>query len=72
MNGTTAVTVTAVGSNPGPSWEVKGSGDFNGDGKSDIVWWHAGDLADERHQRAVHQRGRLVQPGIGLGIDRLT
>ena len=38
MNGNTAVTVTAVGSNPGPSWEIKGSGDFNGDGKSDIVW----------------------------------
>jgi len=38
MDGTTTVTVGAVGSNPGPSWEVKGSGDFNGDGKSDIVW----------------------------------
>jgi hypothetical protein len=24
--------------NPGPSWQVKGTGDFNGDGKSDIVW----------------------------------
>ena len=29
----------AAGSfNPGPSWEVKGSGDFNGDGKDDILW----------------------------------
>ena len=166
----------AGSSNPGPSWQVKGSGDFNGDGKADILWqnsdgtaaiwlmngtnvltvrrrrlqsgaelarsrrsgdfngdgkadilwqnndgtpaiWlmdgidrligrcrrlvqsgaeladqgqrrlqrrrqvrhpvaerrrHAGDLADGRHQRAVHQRGRLVQPWIGLGIDRLT
>jgi hypothetical protein len=24
--------------NPGPSWQIKGSGDFNGDGKSDILW----------------------------------
>ena len=33
------MTVSAVGSfNPGPSWQVKGTGDFNGDGKSDILW----------------------------------
>ena len=24
--------------NPGPSWQIKGTGDFNGDGKSDILW----------------------------------
>ena len=23
---------------PGPTWHVKGTGDFNGDGKSDILW----------------------------------
>ena len=24
--------------NPGPTWQIKGTGDFNGDGKSDILW----------------------------------
>ena len=56
MDGTNATFVGAVGPfNPGPSWQIKGTGDFNGDGKSDILWQgerrHAGDLADGRHQR---------------------
>jgi VCBS repeat protein len=39
MNGINAVSVGAVGPfNPGPSWQVKGSADFNGDGKSDLLW----------------------------------
>ena len=39
MDGTNAVSVGAAGSfNPGPSWQIKGTGDFNGDGKSDILW----------------------------------
>ena len=24
--------------NPGPSWHVQGTGDYNGDNKSDILW----------------------------------
>jgi len=44
MNGFTATSVGPAGpnapwpSNPGPSWHVKGDGDFNDDGKSDILW----------------------------------
>ena len=120
MNGTNATFGGAAGSfNPGPSWHIKGTGDFNGDGKSDILWqsddgtpaiWlmngtnaassvpsarqsgaeladqghrrlqrrrqvrhpvaehrrHAGDLADERHQRRVGRCRRLVQSGAEL------
>jgi hypothetical protein len=39
MDGTDATTVSAAGSfNPGPTWHVKASADFDGDGKSDILW----------------------------------
>ena len=43
MNGMNAVTVGAVGPfNPGPSWHVEGAGDYNDDGRSDILWQHDG------------------------------
>jgi hypothetical protein len=31
----------AVSSNPGPSWKAIGTGDFNGDGFSDILFQNA-------------------------------
>jgi hypothetical protein len=38
MNGTTPFREQLVGGNPGPSWHSVGTGDYNGDGKSDILW----------------------------------
>lgn len=37
QNGLTFTAADSVGANPGPSWVVKGSGDFNGDANCDIV-----------------------------------
>jgi hypothetical protein len=35
----TATSFGAVGPfNPGPNWHVEGTGDYNGDNKSDILW----------------------------------
>jgi hypothetical protein len=38
MNGTKVIDEANVGTNPGPSWKAIGTGDFNGDGHSDILW----------------------------------
>ena len=47
MNGTSLVSGANVGFNPGADWHAIGSGDFNGDGKADILWQNAdGTVAD--------------------------
>ena len=38
MNGNTLIGGGAVSPNPGPSWQAVGTGDFNDDGHSDILW----------------------------------
>jgi hypothetical protein len=40
MNGTSAIGVGAVAT-VAPEWSIAGSGDFNGDGKADLVWRHS-------------------------------
>ena len=37
MNGTIRSAKSGVIANPGPTWHVAGTGDFNSDGKTDIV-----------------------------------
>ena len=38
MNGTSLISGQNVGFNPGPAWQIHGTGDYNGDGKADIEW----------------------------------
>ena len=39
MNGLTVLSNSPAGSfNPGPTWHIMATGDFNGDSKSDILW----------------------------------
>jgi hypothetical protein len=40
MDGLNTIGGGAIGSNPGSSWHVDATGDFNGDCKSDILWQH--------------------------------
>jgi hypothetical protein len=37
LNGTTLIVAASLG-NPGPSWHIISVGDFNHDGRSDILW----------------------------------
>ena len=37
MNGTNVIGAASLG-NPGPDWHIMGVGDYNNDGKSDILW----------------------------------
>jgi hypothetical protein len=41
MNGTTILSGSNVGGNPGSAWQVHAAADFNGDGKADIEWQNA-------------------------------
>jgi hypothetical protein len=38
MNGTSIIGGGLVANNPGPTWQIKGTGDFYGDGHTDILW----------------------------------
>ena len=38
MNGTSLISGANVGFNPGPAWHALNTGDYNADGKADILW----------------------------------
>ena len=54
MSGINVIGSGTIASNPGLSWNAVGTGDFNGDGHSDILWQNASgqvvDLGNERDQ----------------------
>ncbi len=79
MNGITLTNAsTATFGNMPASWSAAGTGDFNGDGKSDILWRDTirqpGDLGDERHhdpQLQRHGRRQSVDRVVGCRDRRL-
>ena len=61
MDGSTIASGEAVRLVGDPNWKVRGVGDFNGDGKADILWQDEGLGMDAD---LVHGRGRgLVRRG---------
>ena len=74
MDGTHLIGGGAVSPNPGPSWHAVGTGDFNDDGHSDILWQNDEhrpglDLGDEREHLA-RRRDREPQSRTDLARDR--
>ena len=54
--------------NPGPSWHAIGTGDFNGDGHSDILWQNASGQASIWEMNGTNAIGGGVlaaNPGPG-------
>jgi hypothetical protein len=66
MNGTSIVSATALPAPP-PSWKLIGTSDFNGDGKSDILWQNTNDGTPatwEMNGTSIVSAVALPSPGI--------
>jgi hypothetical protein len=64
LNGTTLIGAASIG-NPGPSWHIISVGDFNHDGRSDILWQNSsGDVVTwEMNGTSVIGGASLANPG---------
>jgi hypothetical protein len=64
LNGASVIGGGSI-ANPGPSWHAVGTGDYNGDGRSDILWQNSsGDVAVwEMNGTAVIGGAVLGSPG---------
>jgi hypothetical protein len=75
MDGTTVTGLGAVGVNPGASWHVVGSGQFNnGDTNADILWQDDGGQAAVwlmDGMDVISKTGDRWEPGRGLAPHRL-
>ena len=68
MNGTVHVSSVNLG-NVDKQWKIVGSDDFNGDGKTDILWQHSSGARSiwlmqryrSHQQRQLGQRGQEVE-----------
>ncbi len=60
--------------NPGPSWKAIGTGDFNGDGFSDILWQNTStgqaSIWEMNGNTLDRRRTREPQSGACLESDR--
>jgi hypothetical protein len=64
MNGTTVSSSVGVG-NVDTSWSVAGTGDFNGDGKSDILWYQASGTSSNEAVWLMNGATLLQSAGLG-------
>ena len=65
MNGSGQISQSGVIANPGPAWHVVGTGDFNSDGKTDLVLQNnSGAIAVwDMNGSTISQSGVLANPG---------
>ena len=64
MNGANTIGAAVVG-NPGPSWHAKGTGDFNGDERADILWQNSSGAVAvwEMNGTNILAAARIANPG---------
>jgi serralysin len=72
-DGTSLMGGGAVGPNPGADWHVQGTGQFNGDGRSDILWQNDnGQAAVWLMDGTTLLSGMFVGPNPGADWDLIA